>query len=144
MTALVTIDGVTKRFGPVTAIDAVSAAIVPGRITGLVGPDGAGKSTLLRLICGLLVPDAGSVTVLGIDVAKEPRRVSGKIGVVPQETVTMSGLGAMRSYRGSSANVRPQHGDTFSPGRGRACRVSVICMCPPRSCIERVRAQVAH
>ena len=51
---LVDIEGLEKRFGAVTALDGITAAIHPGRMTGLVGPDGAGKTTLLRLVAGLL------------------------------------------------------------------------------------------
>lgn len=61
----VVLHGLTKRFGRTAALDDMTAAILPGQITGLVGPDGAGKTTLLRLIAGLLKPDAGTITVLG-------------------------------------------------------------------------------
>lgn len=82
---LVRIDGVTKRFGPGRpALDAVSAAIGGGRITGLVGPDGAGKTTLIRLMTALMWPEEGSLTVLGHDSRAEPAPIQAAIGYMPQ------------------------------------------------------------
>lgn len=82
---LVRIDGVTKRFGPgKPALDAVSAAIGGGRITGLVGPDGAGKTTLIRLMTGLMGPEEGTLTVLGRDSRAEPGPIQAAIGYMPQ------------------------------------------------------------
>ncbi|TSD86251.1 ABC transporter ATP-binding protein [Mycobacterium sp. KBS0706] len=82
---LVRIDGVTKRFGPgKPALDAVSAAIGGGRITGLVGPDGAGKTTLIRLMTALMWPEEGTLTVLGHDSRAEPGPIQAAIGYMPQ------------------------------------------------------------
>jgi ABC-2 type transport system ATP-binding protein len=69
----------------VTALDAVSFEARAGTLTALVGPDGAGKTTLLRLICGLLAPDAGDLTVLGMPVARDPQAVQDRIGYMPQK-----------------------------------------------------------
>ncbi len=55
----------------VAAIKDVNFAIQTGKVTGLIGPDGAGKTTLMRLAAGLLRPDAGTLTVLGLDVVQE-------------------------------------------------------------------------
>ncbi len=82
----VALDGVVKRFGAATALDGVSAGIVAGAITGLVGPDGAGKTTLLRLIAGLLKPDAGAVTVLGQDSVNGIALFQRDIGYMPQRS----------------------------------------------------------
>jgi ABC-2 type transport system ATP-binding protein len=57
--------GLTKRYGPVVAVDDLSFDLVAGRVTGFLGPNGAGKSTTIRLIVGLGRPDAGTVTVAG-------------------------------------------------------------------------------
>ena len=59
--------GLTKRFGDKLAVDALSFAVEPGRITGFLGPNGAGKTTTMRLILGLDRPTRGSVTVNGKD-----------------------------------------------------------------------------
>jgi ABC-2 type transport system ATP-binding protein len=58
-------DGLTKRYGPTVAVDALSFTVRPGRVTGFLGPNGAGKSTTMRLILGLDAPTAGAVTVDG-------------------------------------------------------------------------------
>ncbi len=66
------------------ALDDVSLSVAAGSLTALVGPDGAGKTTLLRLAAGLLVPDAGALTVLGIDVVADPQAVQDRISYMPQ------------------------------------------------------------
>ncbi|MGH6896928.1 MAG: ATP-binding cassette domain-containing protein [Geminicoccaceae bacterium] len=71
------------KAGP-PALDAVSATIQAGAITGLVGPDGAGKTTLLRLLTGLLLPTSGRVEVLGLDTRTAPERIRAGIGYMPQ------------------------------------------------------------
>src|ERR1700722_13506352 len=69
---------------PVCALDGVSLEAHHGELTALVGPDGAGKTTLMRLVAGLLRADAGSLTVLGVDVAADPQRVQDRISYMPQ------------------------------------------------------------
>ena len=69
----------------VHALDGVSFEARHGALTALVGPDGAGKTTLIRLVAGLMVPDAGELEVLGIDVAAEPQAVQDRIGYMPQK-----------------------------------------------------------
>ncbi|MGO7295560.1 ATP-binding cassette domain-containing protein [Rhizobium ruizarguesonis] len=82
---LVRIDGVTKRFGAApAALDAVSGVIGGGAITGLVGPDGAGKTTLIRLMTGLMLPDTGTMEVLGFDTRKNAAGIQAAIGYMPQ------------------------------------------------------------
>ena len=69
----------------VTALDGVSLSLAAGgSVTGLIGPDGAGKTTLMRLAAGLLVPDSGSVTCLGLDATRESLAVQAQIGYMPQ------------------------------------------------------------
>ena len=68
----------------VVALDDVSIQVAAGSLTALVGPDGAGKTTLLRLAAGLLVPDDGTFTVLGIDVVRDPQSVQDRISYMPQ------------------------------------------------------------
>lgn len=66
------------------AVNGVTADIPRGAVTGLIGPDGAGKTTLMRLVAGLLRADAGRVTVLGVDVARDPLAVQSRLGYMPQ------------------------------------------------------------
>ncbi len=81
---VVSAEHLTKRFGPVRALDDLSFAVRPGEIFGVIGPDGAGKTTLLRVLTGVLRPDAGSLRVLGRDLLREPERVRPLLGYVPQ------------------------------------------------------------
>ncbi len=80
----VDIQSVVKRFKDVTAIRQLDAAIMPGRLTGLVGPDGAGKTTLMRIMAALMRPDEGVVRVMGHDVAIATEAVHQCIGYMPQ------------------------------------------------------------
>src|SRR5689334_21810327 len=68
----VEIDGVTKRFGDVTAVDGVSLEIAAGEFFALLGPSGCGKTTLLRMIAGFEEPGAGTVRIQGDDVTRVP------------------------------------------------------------------------
>ncbi|HMK85172.1 MAG TPA: ATP-binding cassette domain-containing protein [Steroidobacteraceae bacterium] len=72
------------RAEPIPALDAVSLEAYRGQLTAIVGPDGAGKTTLMRLAVGLLRADAGSLQVLGIDVASDPQQVQDRISYMPQ------------------------------------------------------------
>ena len=61
----ITVSGLTKRFGRITAVDELSFTAAPGAVTGFLGPNGAGKTTTLRMLAGLVVPDAGAATISG-------------------------------------------------------------------------------
>jgi len=74
-----------KAYGAVKALDGLSLAVPEGCLYGLLGPNGAGKTTTLRILATLLAPDAGSVTVAGVDALKDPRGVRRLLGYVAQE-----------------------------------------------------------
>src|SRR5688500_7587240 len=84
----------SKSFGPVHAVQEVSFEVQSGEIYGLLGPNGAGKTTTISMISGLLRPEAGSVSVDGIDVWSEPDRAKRSMGVVPQEIALYEDLSA--------------------------------------------------
>jgi ABC-type multidrug transport system ATPase subunit len=79
----VTARELTKRYGQVVALDAVSFDVAPGELFGFIGPDGAGKTTLFRLLVTLLVPDSGSASVLGDDVVRDIWKLRSRIGYMP-------------------------------------------------------------
>ena len=78
--------GVSKSYGNVEALQAVSFDVDDREIVGLLGPNGAGKTTLIKVLTGYLEPDSGRVSVGGIDVVAEPRRVQAQIGYLPENT----------------------------------------------------------
>jgi ABC-2 type transport system ATP-binding protein len=80
---LLRIDGLTKRYGPTTALDSLTADVAPGRI-GVVGANGAGKTTLFRILLGLARPTEGRVEVSGVSVADDPLRVRSHLGYMPE------------------------------------------------------------
>ncbi|MCU1437189.1 MAG: ATP-binding cassette protein, partial [Naasia sp.] len=80
---VLTIQGLTKRFGSTVAVDDLDLEVRQGSFYGIVGPNGAGKTTTLSMVTGLLRPDSGGITVHGIDVWREPERAKRTIGVLP-------------------------------------------------------------
>ncbi|APR04165.1 ATP-binding cassette domain-containing protein [Thauera chlorobenzoica] len=95
----VVIDGVDKHFGHVQALRSLSARIHYGRLTGLVGPDGAGKTTLMRIMTGLLVPNAGRITVAGYDVVDDNDAIHVATGYMPQRFGLYEDLSVMENMR---------------------------------------------
>jgi ABC-2 type transport system ATP-binding protein len=76
--------GISRRFGRFTAVDAIDLSVGRGEIFGLLGPNGAGKTTLIKMMCGLLEPSAGTITIGGIDVRAQRERVWTAIGYMSQ------------------------------------------------------------
>lgn len=74
--------GLVKRFGTVTALDGLDIDVARGEIVSLLGPNGAGKSTLLRILGTIVLPDAGSASVCGVDVTEDPLAARRKIGLM--------------------------------------------------------------
>jgi ABC-2 type transport system ATP-binding protein len=95
---VITVTSLSKRYGPLTAVDDVTFSCEQGTITGFLGPNGAGKSTTLRLITGLARPDSGQATVAGCAFARlpNPARVAG----------TMLDASAMHAGRTGRATLR--------------------------------------
>ena len=63
--SVIALEGLTKRFGDIVAVDDLTFQLAPGRVIGLLGPNGAGKTTTLRLLLGLVAPTSGSATIEG-------------------------------------------------------------------------------
>jgi len=99
---MITAEGLSKRYGPKTAVDAVSFTVKPGTVTGFLGPNGAGKSTTMRMIVGLDRPSAGRVTVNG----HEYRRLHApltEVGVLLDAKAVHTGRSARNHLRALAA-----------------------------------------
>src|SRR5258707_8339110 len=83
--AIVRVSGLSKRYGRTVALDGVSLEIKPNELFALLGPNGAGKTTLIHILCTILAPDSGTVTLAGFDVVRQPRKARQNLGVVFQE-----------------------------------------------------------
>jgi ABC-2 type transport system ATP-binding protein len=77
-------DNLTRRFGDLTAVDRLNLTVSRGIIFGFLGPNGAGKSTTINMLTSLLPPTAGTATVGGFDIQREPLEVKRRIGVMPE------------------------------------------------------------
>lgn len=77
------IRGLSKRFGRVCALDAVTFSVEKGELFGLIGPDGAGKTTLFRLLATLLAPDGGTASVGGFDIVDDYLAIRSRVGYMP-------------------------------------------------------------
>ena len=91
MSSLLKVNSLTKKYGNLTALNNLNFELESGHIIGLLGPNGSGKTTLIKIICGLLVPSAGEVTVKGNPIGVESKKV---ISYLPDTT-----------YLGKSASV---------------------------------------
>jgi ABC-2 type transport system ATP-binding protein len=84
--AVLSLNGLSKRFGARLAVDAVSFEVQEREVFGLLGPNGSGKSTILRLVTGYLYPTSGIVRVAGVDVVHDGRAARERIGYVPEDS----------------------------------------------------------
>ena len=89
MAPIITIANLAKTYASgVQALKPVSLEIRKGEIFALLGPNGAGKTTLISIVCGIVTPSAGTVTVDGFDIRRDYRETRSRIGLVPQELTT--------------------------------------------------------
>ncbi|MXY86973.1 MAG: ABC transporter ATP-binding protein [Chloroflexi bacterium] len=92
MPPAISISGVTKQYGPVTAVDSVDLEIEAGQVYALLGPNGAGKTTLIEILEGYRQRDAGDVSVLGFDPQRQRGELNRRVGIVLQRSTPMEGL----------------------------------------------------
>jgi gliding motility-associated transport system ATP-binding protein len=88
MDTLLAIEGLSKRFGAIKAVDGIDFTVRRGEMLGFLGPNGAGKSTTMRMIAGYLPPDQGAVSVCGFDVVRRPLEVKRRLGYLPEGAPT--------------------------------------------------------
>src|SRR4051812_8771498 len=82
---IISVQGLTKRFGNFVVVDNVSFEVQRGEVVGYLGPNGSGKTTTIRMLCGLLHPSAGSAMVVGADVVRNPEQIKRQIGYMSQK-----------------------------------------------------------
>ncbi len=85
MSEAISVQGLTKRFGSLPAVDSINLSIAPGTIFGLMGHNGAGKTTLIRMLLGLTHPSGGSGRVLGLDIIDDTIEIRRQCGFLPTD-----------------------------------------------------------
>ena len=78
------VQGLSKSFGGTRVVDGFDMAVPPGKIYGFLGPNGSGKTTTIRMMCGLLKPDGGGGTALGLDIIRQSREIKARVGYMTQ------------------------------------------------------------
>ncbi len=115
MDEMIEVRGLSKSFGPITAVDNVSFTVRRGEVLGFLGPNGAGKSTTMKMITGFLAPSSGTAVVCGADIIEEPIKAKSRIGYLPEGApayVDMTPLGflrfiaSIRGFGGAEAKLR--------------------------------------
>lgn len=90
------IEGLTKKYGEKTAVDALSLHIAPGEVYGFIGHNGAGKTTTLKCVVGILRPDAGKIAIDGISFADDPLECKRRIAYIPDNPDLYEYMSGMR------------------------------------------------
>ncbi|HYC71743.1 MAG TPA: ABC transporter ATP-binding protein [Opitutaceae bacterium] len=112
MEAKIVVQNLTKRYGPVTALDRVSFSVGAGEIFGILGVNGAGKTTTLECLSGLREPDDGSIAIGGLEPRRHLRAVRAKIGVVlpvlalPEQVTAGEAVRLFATWRGDRRETR--------------------------------------
>lgn len=94
MDTVLRLEGLIKKYDNRAVVDSLSLDIRKGEIFGLLGPNGAGKSTTMNMICSLLKPTAGNISLFGMDIKKDAKRIKNKIGYIPQDLAIYDNLKA--------------------------------------------------
>src|SRR5690606_27604189 len=111
MDAVIEARGLTKRYGRITAVDAIDLDIRRGEVFGLLGPNGSGKTTTILMLLGLTDVTAGRVRVLGLDPARAPLAVKRRVGYMPDTVGFYDHMSARANlrYTGRLAGIDPAH-----------------------------------
>src|SRR3970282_274532 len=101
MSEIIHARNIVKRYGTFSAVDGISFSVRSGECFGFLGPHGAGKTTTIRIITCVSPLTSGQLTVDGMDVRREPRRIKAALGVVPQDNNLDPDLSGRQNLRGS-------------------------------------------
>lgn len=93
------IENLVRSYGATQAVNGVDLSLGQGEIYGLIGPDGAGKTSILRMVCGLLLPDSGKISVFGYDPVAQHAKVKDHIGYMPQRFSLYPDLSVLENLR---------------------------------------------
>ena len=107
---MIEVSGLSKTYGDVVAVRDLSFRARAGEILGFLGPNGAGKTTTMRIIAGFIAPSAGTATVLGHDVTREPQQARRALGYLPEGAPSWPEM-TPRSFLGFIADVRGLSGE---------------------------------
>ncbi len=125
MSEMLSIRNLSKRFGPIHAVDNVSFSVKRGEVLGFLGPNGAGKSTTMKMITGFLAPTSGTAVVCDHDVLKEPVAVKAKIGYLPEGAPAYPDM-TPAAFLGFIAGIRGYSGGKKDARIERAARLVQI------------------
>lgn len=96
---MIELKNLTKKFGSLAAVNRINLSVSEGEIFGFIGPNGAGKTTTLRMMSGILLPTEGSVTIDGIDMARQPEKAKQRMGYIPDRPFVYEKLTGMEYLR---------------------------------------------
>jgi len=94
MAMMIETKNLTKVYGDITAVDNVTLSVESGALYGLLGPNGSGKTTMIKMLTGQIRPNGGTISVVGIDVMKDPIGVRQRVGIIPEQETPPSFLTA--------------------------------------------------
>lgn len=119
---VISVTGLTKRFGTFTAVDNISFDVCRGEIFGFLGANGAGKTTAMRMLCGLSRPTSGKGTVAGCDISTQAEQIKRQIGYMSQRFSLYENLTVMENLR-LFATIYGMSGETLSAEADRLFRL---------------------
>jgi ABC-2 type transport system ATP-binding protein len=119
------VQSLTKRFGPILAVDDVSFTVAKGEVLGFLGPNGAGKSTTMKMVTGFLAPTAGTAIVCGHDIQKQPIEAKRCIGYLPEGAPLYPDM-TPHSFLGFTAAVRGLSGSAQASAIDRAVALTEL------------------
>ena len=97
--AVISVKGLTKKFGSFTAVDHISFDVMKGEIFGFLGANGAGKTTAMRMLCGISIPTSGVGSVAGCDIVTQPEMIKRRIGYMSQKFSLYENLTVIENLR---------------------------------------------